>query len=247
MIRGLDNEVKYMDREYDVFNFEMYSWIAVPPDYKFMMDNDLHEEYLNKLIINHRIDFKFHNELYEIRKRFLVNNKIEEDLYNDEEEELCEDDQIIQENNGERDWEYNEDLTENFFQTKEIDENEKKYNSEQKYNYAIINIVGTKKSGWGLKIRGLFKNEEEARNQANILKDSDTLFDHFVVEMYKWIPFDIDINKIGESIYPDEKLNNMFIEHDKQQIKAKQHLENNPPQIEEICTATKLLNDLEKN
>jgi len=61
--------------KYDIYTFEMYTWIAIPPNPVFMEDNDAHEKYLNKLISNHRLRMEVDKELFEARKKLMTSNR----------------------------------------------------------------------------------------------------------------------------------------------------------------------------
>ena len=64
-----------MSKRYDIYTFEMYTWIAVPPNPIFMKDNDKHEEYLNKLISAHKFKMEIDKELLSKEKRLMTENR----------------------------------------------------------------------------------------------------------------------------------------------------------------------------
>lgn len=59
---------------YCIYLFEMYSWIAVPPNKVFMNSVLKHEEYLHKMIIHHKYDFEYRKNVFEERKQRMTQN-----------------------------------------------------------------------------------------------------------------------------------------------------------------------------
>jgi len=62
----------------------------------------------------------------------------------------------------------------------------------------------------GLKVRGVYATEQEARNAAKKLQSMDKYFHVFVGEVGKWLPWDPDPNSTKESEYDDPKLNKLM-------------------------------------
>lgn len=97
--------------------------------------------------------------------------------------------------------------------------------------FALISAVGDttgqkhEKNLWALKIRGVFENLEDAHRHARVLHDSDPLFDIYVVDLYRWLPFPPDREKIAESsgeVYGDEQLNTLIQDYKENQKKVRQ-------------------------
>lgn len=59
----------------------------------------------------------------------------------------------------------------------------------------------------GIKIRGSFPTEEEAKLRAQMLSEKDKSHNIYVGEVGKWIPFNPDAFKTGKVVYAEEELN----------------------------------------
>lgn len=59
----------------------------------------------------------------------------------------------------------------------------------------------------GIKIRGSFPTEEEAKLRAQMLNEKDKTHNIYVGEVGKWIPFNPDAFKTGKVVYAEEELN----------------------------------------
>lgn len=97
--------------------------------------------------------------------------------------------------------------------------------------YALISAVGDstgqkhKDNLWGLKIRGVFETLEDAHQHARSLHDADPLFDIYVVDMYRWLPFPPDREKIAETsgeVYGEEQLNTLIQDYKANQKKVRE-------------------------
>lgn len=62
----------------------------------------------------------------------------------------------------------------------------------------------------GVKVRGVYETEVEARRAADKLRKKDKFFDVFVGEIGKWLPWDPDPMKIKEAKYGNKKLDRMM-------------------------------------
>lgn len=62
----------------------------------------------------------------------------------------------------------------------------------------------------GLKIRGVFGDEQSARKFAEDLQKEDPLFHIFVGEMGKWLPWDQDPNTVKDQNYAEEELQKLM-------------------------------------
>lgn len=90
--------------------------------------------------------------------------------------------------------------------------------------YALISIVGPdcpqKNDKFGLKIRGVFPNKEEAASHAKRLQKEDGVFDIYVVDMYKWLLIPPDRDHIDDVHYSDEKLEEIMKKYQANQQEA---------------------------
>lgn len=73
----------------------------------------------------------------------------------------------------------------------------------------------------GLKNRGNFATEEEARLRAKLIRDADPMFDVTIGPVGMWIPFDPEAYKTGEVEYMEEELNQLAQEKKKNEALAK--------------------------
>lgn len=62
----------------------------------------------------------------------------------------------------------------------------------------------------GVKIRGVYKEYEEATKRAEFLRNLDPSFDIFIGEMGKWLPCDVDIEKAKDRHYAEKELNDIM-------------------------------------
>lgn len=95
--------------------------------------------------------------------------------------------------------------------------------------YALISIVSPQSNQkfetCALKIRGVFATEDEARRHATRLSNSDTTFDVYMVDMYKWLPIPPSTDLVEDRVYQDNRLNELIQGHKDQQMLVKQHYE----------------------
>jgi hypothetical protein len=96
--------------------------------------------------------------------------------------------------------------------------------------YALISVVSPlstqKFETCALKIRGVFSNEDEAKRHATKLSKTDTTFDVYLVDMYKWLPIPPPSNDLIEDrVYQETVLNDLIQGHKEQQVLVKQHFE----------------------
>lgn len=89
------------------------------------------------------------------------------------------------------------------------------YNAFRKTNDSRIDaqfsaIDGTfRTSVRGLKIRGVYESEIEARNRVKTLQVKDPLFDVYVMEVGCWCPWSPDPESVGDSEYNETQLNTL--------------------------------------
>ena len=93
-------------------------------------------------------------------------------------------------------------------------------------NFALLSKVSPdgpqKNTDCGIKIRGVFSNKEEAGAWAQKLQKTDSTFDIYVVDMYKWLPVFIENDDIEDQEFTEKRLNDIVKGHKEQQILSKQ-------------------------
>lgn len=72
----------------------------------------------------------------------------------------------------------------------------------------------------GLKIRGVYATEQEARERAKELEQVDPDFHVFVGEVGKWCPWDPNPDTCQDSVYQNDELNNLMKEYKKNRQQA---------------------------
>jgi hypothetical protein len=70
----------------------------------------------------------------------------------------------------------------------------------------------------GIKIRGSFPTEEEAKLRAQMLNEKDKTHNIYVGEVGKWIPFNPDAFKTGKVVYAEEELNAIMAHKDQKEM-----------------------------
>jgi hypothetical protein len=89
----------------------------------------------------------------------------------------------------------------------------------------------------GVKVRGVYETEVEARRAADKLRKKDKFFDVFVGEIGKWLPWDPDPMKVKEAKYGNKKLDRMM---------KKVHEQNNNSLNELVGRRKDIINDSKK-
>jgi hypothetical protein len=86
--------------------------------------------------------------------------------------------------------------------------------------YAIISVISPKTrqkyDDLAIKIRGVFKDIDQAKSHAAKLQKADSMFDIYVVEMYGWLLLPPNNENIEETNYADAKLDELIKSHDKE-------------------------------
>jgi hypothetical protein len=77
----------------------------------------------------------------------------------------------------------------------------------------------------GLKIRGVFSNQDEAELRCKKLREIDPNHDIFVGPVGMWIPWDPDAYKTGRVEFMEDELNQLHSEKIKNETKAKEEFE----------------------
>lgn len=121
---------------------------------------------------------------------------------------------VVEENHNLKSRNVKEDYT-RFLDSKE-DELQKKYDIETEFRTNVR----------GLKIRGSFETESEARTRAKILQNIDSNFDTYVGEVGAWMPFHPDAYKTGDVQFLNDELNQLFHEKRDNEEKARMEFEN---------------------
>lgn len=95
--------------------------------------------------------------------------------------------------------------------------------------YALISVVSPsssqKNETCGVKIRGVFETVEDARMHADQLSKTDSMFDVYLVEMYKWLPIPPNTDMIENQVYQDEVLNTIVKTHVEEKVKVNKFFE----------------------
>ena len=110
--------------------------------------------------------------------------------------------------------------------------------------FAIISIVHSQTESFSaIKIKGVFETFDEANNwiKNRIMKiNSETMYDTYVVDLYKWLMIPPPTNDIENQNYANQQLNLMMKAHKEEQTLAqqvfeerKQSLVNNEKTIDE--------------
>lgn len=96
-----------------------------------------------------------------------------------------------------------------------IDAHEEKLEEKYKENY------GFQTSTRGLKIRGVYPNEQEAELRCKILRELDPHHDIYVGPVGMWIPWEPEAYKTGRVEYLEDELNQLMNEKQKNEKTAK--------------------------
>lgn len=130
-----------------------------------------------------------------------------EDLFDKFNNYVKEESSMLKEQGVEDDWK-------NF-----LDKNEDKYSEEFNREHSFQTSVR------GLKVRGVFKTQEEAENKCKSLQKTDPNHNIFVGPVGIWVPWDPEAYKTGRVEHMEEQLNQLHKEKMESEIKAKQQFE----------------------
>lgn len=87
-----------------------------------------------------------------------------------------------------------------FFKTNNYDDIEKDFHAENNFKTTIR----------GLKVRGVYNTEDEARRRIESLKKKDSYFDIYMGEVGCWMPFSPNPTSIEDQEYGDQQLNTLM-------------------------------------
>jgi len=98
---------------------------------------------------------------------------------------------------------------------KNEDSLENKFNIEHEFQTSVR----------GLKIRGVFPTEEEAKQRCKMLHEIDPYFNISICSMGMWVPWDPEPYKTSEVVYSEEELNQLMAEKKKNEMVSKNNFE----------------------
>jgi hypothetical protein len=98
-------------------------------------------------------------------------------------------------------------------------------NNEDSLNEHFQRAHSFQTSTRGLKIRGVFSNQDEAEMRCKKLREIDPNHDIYVGPIGMWIPWDPDAYKTGRIEFMEEELNQLHNEKIKNETKAKEEFE----------------------
>jgi hypothetical protein len=87
-----------------------------------------------------------------------------------------------------------------FFKSNNYDDIEKDFHAKNNFQTTIR----------GLKVRGVYNTEDEARRRIETLKKKDTYFDIYMGEVGCWMPFSPNPTSIEDQEYGDQQLNTLM-------------------------------------
>ena len=70
----------------------------------------------------------------------------------------------------------------------------------------------------GVKVRGVYQTEKEARNKAKILQSKDSTFNIFVGQVGHWLPWEPCADKVSDEVFMNEQLNEMVEKYKENEV-----------------------------
>ena len=70
----------------------------------------------------------------------------------------------------------------------------------------------------GLKVRGTYSTQDEAKNRANKLQRRDASFNVFVGQVGHWLPWDPCADKVADEVFLNDELNNLVEKYKEESI-----------------------------
>lgn len=229
-----------LDKKYNIYIFEMYSWIYTPPSLEYMSNPKLHDEMLNKIICKHKMEFEVSKQLFEKRKELMMNTGTDEgteEVTEEQTEEVLEEigeiNKYINENIiNQNVLDSNKINLEEIGSQTEFDPSEKLDGPSGMENYALITIIGGEDLGWAVKINGIYDNLEKANEKMKDLNEVNNIFENYVVECGRWLPITVNPEDIKEKVYINDKygdrINTLYREHEIQNKKVSKQLLERP-------------------
>lgn len=90
-----------------------------------------------------------------------------------------------------------------------------KYSRDQQLEDDFHKIQNFQTSIQGIKVRGVYATEQEARVRAKKLHQKDPKFHVFIAPVGYWVPYEVNPDQITDSEYQVEQLNNLAKEYNK--------------------------------
>ena len=90
-----------------------------------------------------------------------------------------------------------------------------KYSRDQQLEDDFHKIQDFQTSIQGIKVRGVYATEQEARVRAKKLHQKDPKFHVFIAPVGYWVPYEVNPDQITDSEYQVEQLNNLAKEYNK--------------------------------
>ena len=222
--------------KYDIFSIGMYEWVAIPPNLEFMQSVEKHENYLNSLVIQHKRELEVKKQLFERRKQRINETKpTDKDSDSDsdsEDGETIESTVASDGNSTGKPVSAEIKTIEPMDDPKQSTTNEDEFDPMEKLNmgsiscqdWCIISLLGHNiKEGMALKIQGFYESEDDARKVLDRMKKADDTFESYLVESYRWLPAEPNVDDIEDQVYQDERLNAMNQTHLDEKRKAQDY------------------------
>jgi|LauGreDrversion4_2_1035121.scaffolds.fasta_scaffold81110_1 hypothetical protein len=237
------NKITQEGTVYDIFTLGMYEWVAIPPNISFMQDNDLHEDFLNGIIVKHKKDLLTKKYMFEMRKELInkskktaqvieteepINEPTEEPVLKPTDESdtpstdatLCAvEEPVIPKVPNEIPL-----FSSTPSQTDEFDSSEKLNQcASNSQNWVIFSTVGNLTDGMAIKIQGFYDTEEYARKVMERKRQIDDTFETYVAEAYRWLPVEHNVDDIEDQVFQDDNLNKLYKTHIEEKKKAEDY------------------------
>jgi hypothetical protein len=232
---------------YDIFTIGMYEWVAIPPNISFMQDNDLHEDFLNGIIVNHKKDLLTKKYMFEMRKDLINQSKksaqiAEEPITEPTEEPVI---KLLETTQSAPPTEVpvipmvrsstdamlrivsNDVRTVRSADTEHVEDfdSSEKLNqcASNSQNWVIFSTVGNLTDGMAIKIQGFYDTEESARKVMERKRQIDDTFETYVAEAYRWLPVEHNVDDIEDQVFQDDHLNKLYKTHIEEKKKAEDY------------------------
>lgn len=224
---------KNTDNRYDIYTLSMYEWIALPPNKTFMQDPKAHEEFLNSIIIRHRLGLLRAKHQFEFRKtRIMANKRTQEVMTETKPIELEEAPQTTQVTslfpeepsiedvpqvpevvlpecpkilvNGD-DWDSTEKLDQMGLRSQQ---------------WVVLSMVGSLGEGMAIKIQGFYETEDSARKVLDRIRQIDDTYETYVAEVGRWLSAEVRAEDIPDQVFQNERLTELYRNHNAEHQKA---------------------------